>query len=126
VGRDKGGAVEAILEAAEPGTPVVYLGDDLTDEAAFCVVNQAMGPHLSVLMRREWRQTAADIWMQPPLELRWFLERWLDATSQKRRVDGSRKHPTAGPAHRHSFPMNGSKSDHDVAEPVHEESRLQD
>ena len=62
VGRDKGGAVEAIMEQAEPGAPMVYIGDDLTDESAFCAVNRMVGPHLSVLMRRMWRQTAADVW----------------------------------------------------------------
>ena len=33
VGRDKGGAVDAIVEQAEPDAPVVYVGDDLTDES---------------------------------------------------------------------------------------------
>ena len=66
VGRDKGGAVEAIVEQAEPDTPVVYLGDDLTDESAFCAVNRLQNPHLSVLMRRAWRETAAEVWLQPP------------------------------------------------------------
>jgi trehalose 6-phosphate phosphatase len=79
VGRDKGGAVEAIL--AETGTsgPVAYLGDDLTDEAGFRAVN-AVGPRgLSVLVRRERRETAAQIWLRPPGELKGFLERWARA-----------------------------------------------
>jgi trehalose-phosphatase len=83
VGRDKGGAVEAIL--AETGTrgPVAYLGDDLTDEAAFQAVN-AVGPlGLSVLVRREWRPTAAQIWLRPPGELRAFLGRWIEAEKMK-------------------------------------------
>ena len=75
-GRDKGGAVQAIVEQAEPDVPVTYLGDDLTDESAFCAVNQLQNPHLSVLMRRTWRQTAAEVWLQPPDQLRWFLRRW--------------------------------------------------
>jgi trehalose 6-phosphate phosphatase len=78
-GRDKGGAVRAILREAGERLPVTYLGDDLTDEAAFVSVNEANGPHLSVLMRREKRKTAADIWMQPPADLRWFLTRWTEA-----------------------------------------------
>jgi trehalose 6-phosphate synthase/trehalose 6-phosphate phosphatase len=81
VGRDKGGAVNAIMELAEPDSPVVYVGDDLTDEPAFCAVNLARSPHLSVLMRRTWRETAADVWLRPPEELRWFLIQWLKATS---------------------------------------------
>lgn len=79
VGRNKGGAVEAIL--AETGTrgPVAYLGDDLTDEAAFRVVNAVGQRGLSVLVRRERRETEAQIWMRPPAELKGFLERWAQA-----------------------------------------------
>ncbi len=79
VGRDKGGAIEALVAEAEPGAPVVYVGDDWTDEAGFKAVNQANGPHLSVLMRPECRETAADIWLRPPSELRGFLKRWYRA-----------------------------------------------
>ncbi len=75
-GRDKGGAVQAIVEQAEPDTPVTYLGDDLTDESAFCAINQKPNAHLSILMRKEWRETAAEVWLQPPEQLRWFLRRW--------------------------------------------------
>jgi len=82
VGRDKGGAVEEILAEAAPGAPVTYLGDDLTDEAAFRGVNAAQGPHLSVLVRRQWRETAADVWLKPPEELRGFLKRWESACEQ--------------------------------------------
>jgi len=79
VGRDKGGAVEAILAEAGTSGPVAYLGDDLTDEAAFRVVN-GLGPRgLSVLVRRELRETEAQIWLRPPGELKAFLKRWLDA-----------------------------------------------
>lgn len=83
VGRDKGGAVEALLGElqAESGgdRPVSYLGDDLTDESAFRAINGACGPHLSVLMRREWRRTDADVWLRPPADLRAFLKRWAAA-----------------------------------------------
>jgi trehalose 6-phosphate phosphatase len=82
-GRDKGGAVEQIIAECEResgvGPAVTYLGDDLTDEAAFRVVNAAKGPHLSVLMRREDRETDADVWLKPPVELREFLKRWDEA-----------------------------------------------
>jgi trehalose 6-phosphate phosphatase len=80
-GRDKGGAVRAILGEAAGKIPAAYLGDDITDEAAFVALNEAKGPHLSVLMRRERRKTAADVWMRPPADLRWFLRRWLEARS---------------------------------------------
>lgn len=81
-GRDKGGAVREIVREADAGTPVVYLGDDFTDESAFVAVNELEGPHLSVLVRRAWRETAADVWLKPPEELKWFLERWLEAAGQ--------------------------------------------
>ena len=85
VGRDKGGAVEAILAEAATSGPVAYLGDDLTDEAAFRVVN-ALGPRgLSVLVRRERRATEAQVWLRPPDELKEFLKRWLDAGSSSQR-----------------------------------------
>jgi trehalose 6-phosphate phosphatase len=81
VGRDKGGAVQAIVEQAEFDAPVAYLGDDLTDESAFCAVNRVRNPHLSVLVRRAWRETEAQAWLTPPDELRWFLREWLQAVS---------------------------------------------
>lgn len=82
VGRNKGGAVDAILaETGRAAGPVAYLGDDLSDEAAFRAINRAAEPHLSVLVRRESRETAADLWLRPPADVREFLERWLRAMS---------------------------------------------
>ncbi|HEY1159316.1 MAG TPA: trehalose-phosphatase [Terracidiphilus sp.] len=75
-GRNKGGVVEAILAEVGDRGPVAYLGDDLTDEAAFWAVK---GRGLSVLVRREWRETAAEIWLRPPGELRAFLDWWIKA-----------------------------------------------
>jgi trehalose 6-phosphate phosphatase len=83
VGRDKGGAIRAIVEQAAPGSPVTYLGDDLTDEAAFRAINEAGAPHLSVLMRREWRESVAEAWLRPPAELLWFLKRWIRASTEE-------------------------------------------
>jgi trehalose 6-phosphate phosphatase len=82
VGRDKGGAVEAIVQQARTSTPIVYVGDDLTDESAFSAVNGLRNPHLSILMRRHWRQTAATVWLQPPEGLRWFLREWEKALNR--------------------------------------------
>ena len=76
VGRDKGGAVDTVIGEVPPGTPVAFLGDDLTDEAAFASVNRWSGPHLSILMRAEPRPTSAMLWMRPPSGLRGFLKRW--------------------------------------------------
>jgi trehalose-phosphatase len=78
-GRNKGGAVQAILAETDDGGPVAYLGDDLSDEAAFRSV-QRLGPRgLSVLVRREWRQTAAEVWLKPPAEMVSFLTMWTNA-----------------------------------------------
>ncbi len=75
-GHDKGDAVNTILDEIGPKAPVAYLGDDLTDERAF----RALGTRaLSVLVRPEWRKTAAALWIRPPEGLREFLARWLRA-----------------------------------------------
>lgn len=79
VGRDKGGAIETLVSEAPANSPVVYIGDDLTDEAGFRAVNQAAAPHLSVLMRPESRDTEANVWLRPPAELRGFLKKWYRA-----------------------------------------------
>lgn len=78
-GRDKGEAVEAIVEEMGTGGPVAFLGDDVTDETAFRAVNRAAEPHLSVLVRGEPRETAAEVWLRPPGEVKEFLERWIEA-----------------------------------------------
>lgn len=72
-GADKGTAVREFLHEVGPDTPAAYLGDDATDESAF----QAMqGCGLSVLVRPEWRQTAAQLWLKSPDELLDFLGLW--------------------------------------------------
>ena len=80
-GRNKGGAVATVVAEAGVHGPVAYLGDDLTDEAAFCVVNALEGTHLSVLVRSSQRETEADVWLKPPGELREFLRGWVKAAS---------------------------------------------
>lgn len=84
-GRDKGGAVRAILEDASAGNPsdapVAFLGDDVTDESAFRAVNALPNAHFTALVRRERRETAADVWLRPPRELLAFLQRWLEASA---------------------------------------------
>jgi trehalose-6-phosphatase len=73
-GHDKGDAVRTILGVIGPEVPVAYLGDDFTGERAFL----ALGTRgLSALVRPEWRETAADLWIRPPEGLREFLTRWL-------------------------------------------------
>jgi trehalose 6-phosphate phosphatase len=84
-GRDKGGAVEAILAECDPAAPVAFLGDDLTDEAGFRAINSQGRRGLSVLVRREPRETEADVWLRPPEDLREFLKRWLSAVEMQRK-----------------------------------------
>jgi trehalose-phosphatase len=84
-GRDKGDAVEAILTDAgedEGHNPVAFLGDDITDEAAFIAVNASRSPHITALVKRSCRETAAAVWLQPPGELRTFLRQWIAACSR--------------------------------------------
>lgn len=81
-GRDKGGAVEEILAEEGGGGPVAFLGDDITDEAAFRAVRRVGRRGMTALVRREWRTTAAELWLKPPEELKEFLHRWLEAGSR--------------------------------------------
>lgn len=73
---DKGDAVRWLLSEMSPNTPAAYLGDDRTDERAFRAIH---GRGLSVLVRPQWRKTAAEVWLKPPEELLDFLTRWLRA-----------------------------------------------
>jgi len=75
---DKGDAVASIIDDSPRGTEIAYLGDDLTDEDAFRRLN---GRGLTVLVREEARESAAQVWLRPPAELIEFLERWLDRIS---------------------------------------------
>lgn len=71
---DKGDAIATILENLQSETPVAFLGDDLTDEDGFrCLAYRG----LSILVRDEYRDTAAQAWLRPPQELIEFLKRWL-------------------------------------------------
>ena len=72
---DKGDAVAAIIAELAPSAEVAYLGDDLTDEDSFRVLN---GRGLTVLVRPEYRPTAAQVWLRPPCELTEFLQQWLN------------------------------------------------
>lgn len=72
-GRNKQDAVNAILAETAEDCAVAYLGDDITDEDAFDAV-KARG--IAVLVRPQYRDTLADIWIRPPRELVAFIRRW--------------------------------------------------
>jgi trehalose 6-phosphate phosphatase len=75
-GKNKGDAVRQVLSEMQGEQLIAYLGDDLTDEDAFRVIH---GKGLGVLVRKELRETQADIWIQPPAELLDFLIRWRES-----------------------------------------------
>ena len=75
-GRHKGDAVRQVIAESASAAPAAYLGDDTTDENAFEAI---AGMGLSILVRRQWRPTAADLWIRPPEGLRQFLRGWLAA-----------------------------------------------
>jgi trehalose-phosphatase len=74
-GRHKGFAVDAVLASENREIVAAYLGDDLTDEDAFKAL---AGRGLRVLVRTEFRETLADLWLEPPNELLAFLAAWRD------------------------------------------------
>ncbi len=75
-GRNKGDAVRGILAEMGDHVAIAYLGDDRTDETAF----EALRGHgLSVLVRKEHRPTAADVWIRPPEGVIAFLSDWASA-----------------------------------------------
>ena len=78
-GLNKGDAVKIILQEMKQDYVAAYLGDDLTDEDAF---NAIKSKGIGVLVRREFRPTAADLWIKPPEELIAFLSNWLHKTQE--------------------------------------------
>ncbi len=75
---NKGTAVRALRSELTAGAPFAYLGDDLTDEDAFLELRGTGA--LTVLVRPERRETAAEAWLRPPEELREFLSGWAERT----------------------------------------------
>jgi trehalose-phosphatase len=75
---NKGDVMARLLATVDTGAQTAYLGDDLTDEDAFRVLK---GRGLPVLVRPEYRQTGADVWLSPPQEMLDFLKRWLNCVS---------------------------------------------
>jgi trehalose 6-phosphate phosphatase len=83
-GRSKGYAVRVLLSEEPEHTVIAYLGDDRTDEDAF---QELGGNGYRVLVRPEYRETQADIWLEPPGELLDFLHRW-HGVSATRNMEG--------------------------------------
>lgn len=73
-GISKGTVIRRVLDELGPGGWVMaYMGDDFTDEDAF---EELQEKGLCVLVRPEFRDTKADLWLTPPEELLSFLQRW--------------------------------------------------
>lgn len=72
-GRDKGDVVRTLAAETGPDAALAYLGDDLTDEEAFKAMPEDSA---AILVRPQFRPTAADFWIRPPEELLDFLTRW--------------------------------------------------
>lgn len=77
-GMDKGIVVEKLIAGSAESS--AYLGDDMTDEDAFRAIS---GRGLGILVSPAPRDTAADVWLTPPEELLWFLERWIESCGKK-------------------------------------------
>jgi trehalose-phosphatase len=77
--RTKGNAVRGV-QKEEPGVPMAYLGDDLTDEDAFAAVGE---DGLPLLVRGEVRASSARFWLRPPVDLLDFLDCWITATEAR-------------------------------------------
>jgi trehalose-phosphatase len=76
----KGTALVGLLSELRPDVPIAYLGDDITDEEAFRILNDR---GLTVLVNAKPRFTAAQISLKPPEELITFLNAWIRACGAK-------------------------------------------
>jgi trehalose-phosphatase len=72
-GCNKQYAVKTVLSQTGEHSAVAYLGDDMTDEDAFHAVKTR---GLAILVRPQFRPTAADVWLRPPDELVAFMRHW--------------------------------------------------
>ena len=74
---DKGKALLFLLEALDldrPDVLPIYIGDDVTDEDAFGILE---GRGLGILVSETPRPTAAQFWVQAPWEVYALLDRLL-------------------------------------------------
>ncbi len=77
-GANKGAALQRLLTELRSDVPIAYLGDDITDEEAFRVLNDR---GLTVLVNSKPRFTAAQMSIKPPDGLIGFLNAWITACS---------------------------------------------
>ena len=77
--KTKGDAVRTILGELGSDAAVAYLGDDTTDEDAFEALK---GIGLNVLVRGEYRETLAEVWIWPE-EVAEFLGAWIAAAGAR-------------------------------------------
>jgi len=75
-GANRGTALQGLLSELHPDVPIAYVGDDITDEDAFRVLNDR---GLTVLISGKPRFTAAQISLKAPDELLGFLQAWVKA-----------------------------------------------
>jgi trehalose-6-phosphatase len=87
-GYNKASALGIILGEMGAEAPIACLGDDSTDEQAFRCLGER---GLSVLVRPEWRETKASVWLKPPEELLSFLTLWLIACRGARQKSSARQ-----------------------------------
>jgi trehalose-phosphatase len=73
---NKGDAVRGVLQDLNDSSVAAYLGDDVSDEDAFAALRSR---DLPVLVRPQFRDTAAKMWITPPEGLIDFLGEWLRA-----------------------------------------------
>jgi trehalose-phosphatase len=74
---NKGNAVKRLLAGLPQDVSIACLGDDLSDEDAFRVLN---GRGLTILVSPVARFTAAQINLRPPDEVITFLDDWIRAS----------------------------------------------
>ena len=75
-GKNKGFAVNQIISETGKDAVMAYLGDDVTDEDGF----RELGDRgLKVLVCDHLRPTCADICLEPPEEMLFFLRAWMKA-----------------------------------------------
>ena len=90
---NKGTVIRTVLAEVDENAAVAFLGDDAADEDAFEALR---GRGLSALVRPDWRQTAADVWLRPPTGLLDFLTQWRDSRRSASGQSPDRKADPAG------------------------------